>query len=232
MDELLTCTELAKSYRCGRVVLQKVSLRLATGEIVAITGNSGGGKSTLARILCGTTSPTGGQAAFLGQPLWSGRRYNTTVRPAIQLVAQQPLASLDPCQPVLAAVAEPLWHHRLVPSRAAARERAAELLGQVMLGSALYDRLPHALSGGQAQRVALARALSVQPRLIIADEATAMLDIPAQAQVVTLLRQLVEQRGISVLLISHDLALTQAVADRRYHLANGILTEIEGETTQ
>lgn len=232
MAKLLAVDGVSKAYRCGKPILDAASLWLDSGEIISVTGCSGGGKSTLARILCGVLRPDSGRAWLDGDLLLRpDGRYNTALRPQVQLIQQQPFAALDPRQPILDAVAEPLLVHRLVATKQEARLRAQELLADVWLGSELFSRLPSQISGGQAQRVVIARAMGVRPRLLVADEATSMLDMLSQAQVIGILRGLAEKNGLGILLISHDRPLVQAVAVRCYHLHNAKLTETDSSGT-
>jgi peptide/nickel transport system ATP-binding protein len=216
-----------------RRVLDKVSFTIRRGEVVSISGKSGEGKSTIARILCGTIMPEEGELLFMGESLFDGKgRYQRKSGRDIQLIFQQPYEALDPRQRVMDAVAEPLMCasgarvHRRAAKKGEAYAQAEKLLGQVRLESALYRRYPSQLSGGQAQRVVIARALTRNPRLLIADEATSMLDIPVQAQIIGIFRQLVQDKGISVLFISHDQALVRAFAERGYILNKGTLSPL------
>ncbi|MEG0852958.1 MAG: dipeptide/oligopeptide/nickel ABC transporter ATP-binding protein [Angelakisella sp.] len=230
MIKLLAADGLSKAYRCGKPILDAVSLSVGSGEIVSITGRSGEGKSTIARILCGAVRPDSGRAWLEGDLLiGENGRYNHALCPRIQLIQQQPFAALDPRQKILDAVAEPILAHRLTKTKAEAYSRAEELLRSVWLPSDIYHRLPSQISGGQAQRAVIARAMGVKPRLIVADEATSMLDILSQAQVMGIFRELSKQQGIAILLISHDLQLVKAVATRGYHLSDQKLTETKGD---
>jgi ABC-type glutathione transport system ATPase component len=195
--------------------------------VVSISGKSGEGKSTIARILCGTVMPGEGKILFMGKSLFDGKgRYQRKAGRDIQLVFQQPYEALDPRQRVIDAVAEPLLIHRRRAKKGEAYAEAEKLLGQVRLESALYRRYPSQLSGGQAQRVVIARALTMNPRLLIADEATSMLDIPVQAQIIGIFRRMVQDKGISVLFISHDQTLVRAFAERGYILNGGTLSPL------
>ncbi len=214
------------SKRFGeRVVLDGVSFTVRARELVSLMGPSGEGKSTLARILCGTVPPDAGEALFEGERFVApGKNETRRLCRCIQLIPQQPYASLDPRQTVGDAVAEPLLFHRIAKNRAQAREMVEGLLKKALLDPALAGRRPHELSGGQAQRVLIARALSLSPRLLIADEATSMLDISSQAQIMHLLKSLVHSDGLSILLISHDRPLVESVSDRIYQLSGGRMT--------
>lgn len=221
---LLTVRNIRKRYG-GRWVLDGASLHVEAGELVSIVGASGSGKSTLARILCGAVRPDGGEALLDGVPLLPGGRFHPALRRLVQLIPQQPYASLDPRQRVGDAIAEPLLCHGLARGRRDAAAQARRLMERARLDPALFDRRPGELSGGQAQRVLIARSLGVQPRLLIADEATSMLDVTAQAQIARLLQDLAVQDGVSVLHISHDRPLVDAISDRVYAMRDGRLEE-------
>jgi ABC-type glutathione transport system ATPase component len=204
---------------------------VGAGEIVGLTGQSGAGKSTIARLLCGALIADSGEARFEGEALIDGaQRYRRRIGRRIQLIPQQPFAALDPRQRLGDALMEPLLYHRLAKNRREAEEKALNLLEEVWLGEDILRRRPSQVSGGQAQRLVIARALAVQPRLLIADEATSMLDVSAQAQIIGIFRRLSVEQGISLLLISHDPALMRAAAKRRYHLEDGRLREMPAET--
>jgi peptide/nickel transport system ATP-binding protein len=231
---MLEVRELSKSFRHNHrnrreTPVAGVSFTVGDGEIVGLTGKSGAGKSTIARLLCGTLTADSGAAQFDGEILiGAGQGYHHGIGRRIQLIPQQPFAALDPRQRLGDALTEPLLCHRLVKNRRRAEERVRELLKQVWLEEDILRRLPSQVSGGQAQRIVIARTLAVQPRLLIADEATSMLDVSAQAQIIGIFRHLAAEQGISLLLISHDPALMGAAAKRRYHLAEGKLREISG----
>ncbi|MDR2530764.1 MAG: ATP-binding cassette domain-containing protein [Oscillospiraceae bacterium] len=201
--------------------LDSVSMSVGESEITALMGNSGEGKSTIARLLCGTLRADSGAAEFGGSELFNGGIYNRATGASIALIPQQPYAAFDPRQRLGSAVAEPLLCRKIAKSRADAERKADELFREVSLDTELLTRLPSQVSGGQAQRAAIARALGIRPRLLIADEATSMLDPVSQATVISLLKTLVRTRGISILLISHDLELVNSVADRVYTLSGG-----------
>ena len=222
---MLSAEMLSKKYGNKRV-LENVSFTVNKGEFVSIIGPSGEGKSTIARILCGTVKADSGSVRYKGQIL-SFDKHDSDIRRTIQLIPQQPFASLDPMQTIGKAISEQLLFHKLCRDRDEAKKRACELLEQVLLPAVLYDRRPGELSGGQAQRVLIARSLTVSPSLLIADEATSMLDVSSQAQVLKIFRQLRTETGLSILLISHDKTLVESASDRIYHLSEGKMKEIE-----
>jgi oligopeptide/dipeptide ABC transporter ATP-binding protein len=205
----------ALGRRAGAVhAVDGVSLAVAEGEVLAIVGESGCGKSTLGRLMLRLIEPDAGTVRFAGEDL--GALSSAALRARrrdMQLIFQDPFASLDPRMTVEQAVAEPLRLHRIVP-RAQERDRVADLLSRVGLRPELARRWPHEFSGGQRQRIAIARALASQPRLIVGDEPVSALDVSVQAQVVNLLSDLIRDLGLTFVLISHDLGVVRHVADR------------------
>ncbi|HUB95156.1 MAG TPA: ABC transporter ATP-binding protein [Stellaceae bacterium] len=203
----------------GRDVVAGVSFTIATGEAFGVVGESGSGKSTLLRAIAGLVPITGGTlavdgAAATGTGSREGGRW-------VQLVFQDPYGSLHPRHTVERALAEPLIIHHV-------RDRDARItaaLDAVGLGSGFRSRYPHQLSGGQRQRVAIARALMLSPRLLLLDEPTSALDVLAQAEVIELLARLRAERGLSFLLVSHDLAVVATLVDRVAVMADGRFVE-------
>ena len=204
-----------------------VSFELLAGESLGVVGASGCGKSTLCRALMGLNSIRGGQVHLLGQNLLRLRGPSLRVaRRAIQMVFQDPLACLNPALSVADAIADPLLIHGLC-SKAAARERARNLLEQVGLSPAdqFQDRFPKQLSGGQQQRVAIARALALEPKVLICDESVSMLDAEVQAEVLDLLRQLQHNLGLAMIFVTHDLAVASGFCHRVIVLDRGHIVE-------
>lgn len=235
---LLELREVSKSYQRrvsgrGREVVPAVtdvSLTLGKGEILALVGESGAGKSTITRLVLGLERPTTGQVVLGGVDLARLRaRALRTVRRRMHLVLQDPYQSLHPGMRIGRAVAEPL-EIAAVP-RCEHRERVLQALAEVGLQppGTLVDRYPHQLSGGQRQRVALARALVGQPELVIADEPTSMLDASLRADILSLLTAIRDAHGTAFLFVTHDLAMARYVADRIAVLQQGRLVEC-GET--
>jgi peptide/nickel transport system ATP-binding protein len=206
------------TVRYGRTVaVDGVSLDVPEGEVVGLVGESGSGKSTLARAAVGLAPLAGGTITLGGVPVPTrGRR-----RP-LQMVFQDPYSSLDPRMTVGESVAEAMPPGG---SRAARRAEVARLLELVHLDPACAGTLPSRLSGGQRQRVALARALGAGPRVIIADEITSALDVSIQGAVLNLVRELQRELGLSILFISHNLAVVRYVASHVAVMRGGRIVE-------
>jgi peptide/nickel transport system ATP-binding protein len=213
-----------------RAALIDVSLELRRGETLAIVGESGSGKSTLARCLLGLQRVQSGTIFFAGKSraLDSSAAWLPLQR-QLQIVFQDPYASLNPAMRIRDVLLEPLQIHALAKGRDGRESRIHELLALVGLDHNVLIRYPHQLSGGQNQRVAIARALAVDPQYLICDEATSALDAAHQSHILTLLQTLQKQRGLGLLLITHDLRLVRACADRVGVLYRGELVEL-GET--
>jgi ABC-type glutathione transport system ATPase component len=206
--------------------LDDVTLHIMLGETVALVGESGSGKSTLGRAVARLVDVDEGAIVVSGEDITRivGRKLRIR-RAKVQMIFQDPYASLDPRFTVGRTVAEPILIHRLA-DRTEAKERAAELLRRVGLTTEIFSRFPHELSGGQRQRVAIARALSVEPSIIIADEPTSALDVSVQAQVLDLLAGLRDEYGITMLFITHDLAVVRKIASRVAVMRTGRILEI------
>jgi ABC-type oligopeptide transport system ATPase subunit len=189
-----------------------VSLSLDPGQVLCLVGESGSGKTTTARIAAGLTKPTSGVVRFDGADI---HRLNgagfTGFRRAVQYIHQDPYASLNPIRDVFGTISAPLRRHKLVRGRAQAWQRACELLTEVDLSppEQFLTKFPHQLSGGQRQRVAVARALTLGPRLIIADEATSMLDVSIRVSLLNVLKRLRDDLGVGFMFITHDLAIAK-----------------------
>ena len=204
-----------------------VSFDLKPGETLGVVGESGCGKSTLARGVLRLIPPTAGTVAWLGKDIAKASRGEMdSLRDELQIVFQDPLASLDPRMTIGASVAEPLLVHEPGLSRAEREARVREILPRVGLDPNLINRYPHELSGGQNQRVGIARAMILKPRLVICDEAVSALDVSVQAQVVDLLIELQKEFGLSMIFISHDLAVVRQISHRVMVLYLGRIVEL------
>ena len=201
----------------SQTVLQNVSLNIPAGSIIGVSGASGIGKSTLAKILCGVTAPDAGAVFLDGKLLVSQKEaYDRKCGLAIQMVYQQPYATLDPLQKIGTGLRELISYHRLAENKRAAEKLIADTLAQMQLSTKILAHLPRQISGGEAQRVALARCLLLRPKLLILDEATSMLDVSTQANLLALVKAQMLPNGGSVLFISHDRALTDFYCDVVY----------------
>ena len=207
-----------------------VSFSLMAGRSLGIVGESGSGKSTLARLVMALEQPDAGSVSFNGENLagLSGAALRDRRR-QFQMVFQDPFSSLDPRMTVSHVVAEPLEVAEPTLTRSARRDKVAAMLAAVSLPDEALDRYPHEFSGGQRQRIALARALVTGPRLVVADEPVSALDVSVQAQVLNLMADLKEARGLTYLFISHNLAVVEHVADDVLVLYRGRVVE-QGET--
>jgi oligopeptide/dipeptide ABC transporter ATP-binding protein len=217
-EPLLTLDAVSQVFhtRQGDVrAVDDVSLELMPGQVVCLVGESGSGKTTAAKLAAGLRRPTGGEVRYTGRDIWRMRRDEfRDYRRAVQYIHQDPYASLNPVHTVFDTLAAPLRHHGLVHNRAEAVRRTSELLGQVDLTppETFVSKYPHQLSGGQRQRVSVARALTLGPRLIVADEATSMLDVSIRVSLLNMLANLREKLGVGFLFITHDLAIAKYFA--------------------
>jgi peptide/nickel transport system ATP-binding protein len=189
-----------------------VSFAIGRGRTFSLVGESGCGKSTVARLVVGLYRPTRGAIRFDGVDI-AGRRALAPLRKRMQMIFQDPYASLNPRWRVLDIIAEPLRVHRLLPDDRAVVRRVGELLEQVRLSPQDGEKYPHEFSGGQRQRISIARALASQPEFLVCDEPTSALDVSVQAQILNLMRDLQRELGLSYLFISHDLAVVYHVSD-------------------
>lgn len=232
---ILECRELSKSFagptrlfkRNPQVTaVDRISLQVMTGETLAIVGESGSGKSTLGRLLLRLLAPTQGQVFYQGEEITraSGARLNQ-LRQELQIIFQDPFASLNPRMTVERIVGEPLWLHESLSARDR-QARVAELLQTVGLPAAWSRRYPHEFSGGQRQRIGIARALASGPKLLLGDEPVSALDVSVQAQVVNLLENLKHQFGLTMIIVAHGLSVIRHMSDRVAVMYLGQIVEL------
>ncbi|MFB0833981.1 dipeptide ABC transporter ATP-binding protein [Arthrobacter halodurans] len=237
---VISVRNLDRTYTRGRAslfgkptevhALKDVTFEVPAGGRLGVVGESGSGKTTLLRILAGLDRPTDGSVVVAGNEVAGAREADLVqLRQELQIVFQDPMGSLDPRMKVLDIVTEPL----LVPGRretaAQRRQMAVEMLEAVGLGAETLERYPHQFSGGQRQRISIARALICRPRVLVADEPVSALDVSVRAQVLNLLADLVEQYQLTLVFVSHDLAVVRHLCDRVVVMRSGEIVE-EGDT--
>ncbi|EFO32170.1 glutathione import ATP-binding protein GsiA [Roseibium sp. TrichSKD4] len=208
--------------------VKKVSFDIHEGETFGVVGESGSGKSTIARIITGLYHPSGGSIDFAGTELTSlmDHRQVLAMRRQMQMIFQDPYSSLNSRMRVRSIIAEPIKFHKLATSNSEVRQIVDDLLDHVGLGVAAGEKFPHEFSGGQRQRISIARALATRPRFLICDEPTSALDVSIQAQILNLLKDLQEELGLTMLFISHDLAVIRQMCNRIGVMKNGELCEV------
>jgi peptide/nickel transport system ATP-binding protein len=204
--------------------VRDVSFRVRKGETYGLVGESGSGKSTVLKALTGLAPISSGEARLLGRhPPRSGHPDPAFCR-SVQMVFQDPYASLHPRRTIDATLSEPLIIHRMGDRQERAR-RVLQALADVGLGPEFRFRYPHQLSGGQRQRVAIARALMLEPAIVLLDEPTSALDVSIQAEVLNLLRRLKQERGLTYVLVSHNLAVIAHMCERLAVMCHGRIIE-------
>jgi len=209
-----------------------ISFKIARGEVLSLVGESGCGKTTVGRTLTLLEPSTSGQAMFDGRDILKlSQRSFRPLRRNIQMIFQDPFASLNPRLNIEKILREPLLIHKLAANHLDARSLIVEMLEKVGMDASILRRFPHEFSGGQRQRIAIARVMIVKPQLIIADEAVSALDVSIQAQVLNLLKKLQRESGIAMLFISHDLAVVRHISNRIAVMYKGEIVETAEKTT-
>lgn len=230
-ERILEVQKVKKYFRVGRGenlrAVDNVSFHVHKGETFGLVGESGCGKSTIGRTIIRLYDATAGKVLFKGRDVHGqNRQQMQQFRREVQMIFQDPYASLNPRMTVEDIVAEGLDIHRLVGSKSERRKRVQELLEIVGLNPEHLSRYPHEFSGGQRQRIGIARALAVEPEFIIADEPISALDVSIQAQVINLMRRLQREKGLTYLFIAHDLSMVKHISDRVGVMYLGHLVEV------
>lgn len=205
-----------------------VEFEIKRGQVLGLVGESGSGKTTLGRSLLRLVEPTAGEVNFDGQDILKlSPRDFRMIRRRMQIVFQDPYATLNPRMQIKQIIAEPLLFHKIVPPKEV-EARVVELLAKVGMEAYFMYRYPHEFSGGQRQRIAIARALSMEPDFIVADEPVSALDVSVQAQIINILLRLQRTENLTILFISHDLAVVESIADRIAVMHQGKIIEAAG----
>jgi peptide/nickel transport system ATP-binding protein len=227
-------------FKGGKLVQEKrevhavndISLEVAAGEALCVVGESGCGKSTVARLIAGLLTPSGGEIHYGGERIDNrSRRAMMPLRKKMQMIFQNPYASLNPRMTIQQALEEPVRYHNPALSRGEVRDKVAEVMRSVGVDPSWAGRYPHEFSGGQRQRIAIARALTVDPEFIIADEPISALDVSIQAQVLNLMLEAKDQRGLTYLFITHDLSVVQHFGTKVAVLYLGSVCELSDTAT-
>lgn len=230
-EPILSARGVSFRYPGSDAGLDDVSVEVRAGESVALVGESGSGKTPLARVLLGLLAPSVGEVLLDGEAIRASSKASMrTLRRSVQTVFQDPFSSLDPRMTIGASIAEPL--HALGVSRGQeARARVREVLTDVGIDPERAGEYPGSFSGGQRQRIAIARALAPAPRVLIADEPVSALDMSTRASVMDLLGSITRERGMALVLVSHDLATVASTCDRIAVMQEGRIVEA-GDTRQ
>ncbi|MDR0469977.1 MAG: ATP-binding cassette domain-containing protein [Peptococcaceae bacterium] len=218
-DVLLEVKNMTKHFKTTRGMVHAVdgvSFSINRGETLGIVGESGCGKTTTGRVILRLVEPTAGEALFEGRDIFKmNRRELNKVRKDIQIIFQDPYSSLNPRMTVFETIAVPIKHHKIIPgaTKRDIERRVVELMQTVGLAERLINTYPHELDGGRRQRIGIARALAVEPKFIVCDEPVSALDVSIQAQILNLLKELQQSRGLTFIFITHDLSVVNYFSD-------------------
>lgn len=229
MSEILRVEHLKKYFSTNRGMLHAVddvSFTINAGETLGVVGESGCGKSTLGRTVLGLTSATGGKIIFNGEDITSATgAKRKQLRKDMQIIFQDPFSSLNPRMSVMELIADPLKAYHICKDRDELQKHVYELMDIVGLARRFAHSYPHELDGGRRQRIGVARALSLDPKFIVCDEPVSALDVSIQAQILNLLQDLQEERGLTYIFITHDLSVVK-------HISNDILVLYVGSMVE
>lgn len=224
-EPVLEVRGVSKHFRgAPQPAVHDADLLIRSGECVGLVGESGSGKTTLGNVVCGLLRPTSGVVMLGGRNTFPRGRFDRARWRTVQMVFQDPYASLNPHMTVAETVAEPLRLWNGMP-RSAALQSALSWLERVGISESMADTRPAGLSGGQRQRVSIARALAINPGLLVCDEAVSALDVSVQAQILALLRDLRDELGMAMLFITHDIGVVRLVSDRVVVMNSGVIVE-------
>ncbi|MCL1835363.1 MAG: ATP-binding cassette domain-containing protein [Oscillospiraceae bacterium] len=235
-DNVVEVTDLKKYFPIKKGTLQRVigqvravdgvSFNIKRGQTFGLVGESGSGKTTVGRTLLRLTEPTSGKSVIAGKDVFTMKKSALRkMRPLMQIIFQDPYSSLDPRLPIGKIIGEAVLEHKLVP-KSELRDHVLSIMRDCELRPYQYDRYPHEFSGGQRQRICIARALALGPEVVIADEPVSALDVSVQAQIINLMRDLQQRRGLSYLFISHDLSVVEYISDVVGVMYLGVIVEM------
>lgn len=229
---LLKAYNVSKDYKTGIWSNKKIkavdnfSIEVKKGESIGLIGQSGCGKSTVARIITRLINPTKGEILFDGKNILSlNKRETFNLRKDLQIIFQNPQQTFNPRFKIYNVIAEPLRLYSLVENKDEEKKKILEIIDTVGITRDQLDRYPHEISGGQAQRIAISRVLALNPKLIVADEPTSMLDVSVQAQILSLFKEIRKERNMGMIFISHDLDVVKEMCENVIVMKEGKIVE-------